>query len=412
MADRLKLFEAFGIELEYMLVDRDTLNVRPVADVLLASLAGGEPTSEFSRGPITWSNELMLHVIELKTTDPAKKIRPLPGQFETAIRDLGPALESLNLRLMPTAMHPWMDPKEEAAIWPHEYHEIYEAYDKIFDCRRHGWANVQSVHLNLPFADDEEFARLHAAVRLVLPLLPALTASSPVVEGVSTGDLDSRMQFYAEHCSAVPSLVGDLIPEPIYDRPTYQTEIFDRIYQDIRRHDASGALCGEFLNARGAIARFDRGSIEIRVMDVQEYPGADVAICAAVIALVKELVSETWSTWQDQRNVPVALLRGILDQVSERAENAVIQSPEFLRLFGHSGSSCRAGDLWAKLLDRMKRHDEVLDSLFAPLEVITDRGTLATRIVAALGKRFTLEDLKAVYDEVADSLDHWGPFEP
>ena len=36
--------------------------------------------------------------------------------------------------------------------------------------------------LNLPFSSDEEFGRLHAAIRLLLPLLPALAASSPLVE--------------------------------------------------------------------------------------------------------------------------------------------------------------------------------------------------------------------------------------
>ena len=30
----------------------------------------------------------------------------------------------------------------------------------------------QSTHLNLPFYDDEEFAKLHAAVRMILPILP------------------------------------------------------------------------------------------------------------------------------------------------------------------------------------------------------------------------------------------------
>lgn len=412
MAERLGLFDAVGIEMEYMLVDRDTLDVRPVADVLLSSLAGGELTTEFEAGPVTWSNELTLHVIELKTTLPAKKIRTLPSRFEKAIHDLRPALDSLNLRLMPTAMHPWMDPVKEALVWPHQYHEIYDAYDAIFDCRTHGWANVQSVHLNLPFANDDEFGRLHAAVRLVLPLLPALTASSPVVAGIYSGKLDTRMHYYAHHCDAVPSLVGDLIPEPIYDQASYKSQIFDRIYNDIRPYDRAGALCGEFLNARGAIARFDRGSIELRVMDVQEYPGADVAICAAVVALLKSLVAETWSSLEDQQQVSTKLLKKILDDVTESAENTVIESAEFLRHFGYSGAHCRSSDLWIHLFGLLQGNDDALDNLFAPLKVISDHGTLATRICTALGDSFSIEDLKDVYDEVSDSLDHWEPFRP
>ena len=408
----LGLFDAYGIELEYMLVDRETLDVRPLADQLLSSLTGGNITSDFESGPITWSNELALHVIELKTTNPAKNIRTLPKKFETAIGDLQPTLDKLNLRLLPTAMHPWMRPAEEAKLWPHQYHEIYETYDRIFDCRTHGWANVQSVHLNLPFNGDGEFSKLHAAVRLVLPLLPALTASSPIIEGAYSGKLDTRMLYYADHCKRVPALTGDLIPERIYDKATYQKQIFDRIYADIQTHDPAGVLRGEFLNARGAIARFDRGSIELRVMDVQEYPGADVAICAAVIAVVKLLVAESWSSLQQQQQMSTLQLRAILELVSVKAEGALIENADFLKAIGIDRSRCRAGEIWRLLLDRARRVDTTLDNLFAPLEVISEHGTLATRICHALGDRFSQEDLLNVYDQVADCLIRWEPFAP
>lgn len=410
--NQLRLFEAFGIELEYMLVDRETLDIRPAADQLLASLAGGAISSDFESGPITWSNELALHVVELKTTEPAKRIRSLPSQFETAIRDLQPNLEALNLRLLPTAMHPWMNPAREAELWPHESHEIYQLYHQIFDCRTHGWANVQSVHLNMPFSGDEEFSRLHAAVRLVLPILPALAASSPIVDGNYSGCLDTRMHHYANHCRVVPSLTGDLIPEPVFDEATYRSRILQQIYEDIQPHDREGLLQQEFLNARGAIARFDRGSIELRVMDVQEYPGADVAICAAVIAVVKTLVAENWCSLEQQQSMPTERLRSILDAVTVKAERAVITDTEFLRLFSIDGSRIEAGLLWQHLFERLRPHDSALDSLFAPLQIIADQGTLATRIKSALGREFTRDDLVNVYEQVADCLEHWEPFSP
>ena len=92
---------------------------------------------------------------------------------------------------MPSGMHPWMQPARETRLWPHESGPIHRAYDALFDCRRHGWANLQSMHVNLPFGEDltpdGEFARLHAAVRLVLPLLPALAASTPHHNGCHAG---------------------------------------------------------------------------------------------------------------------------------------------------------------------------------------------------------------------------------
>lgn len=45
----LSLFEGFGVELEYMIVDSQTLNVRPIADHVLHHVAG-RYQSEVERG--------------------------------------------------------------------------------------------------------------------------------------------------------------------------------------------------------------------------------------------------------------------------------------------------------------------------------------------------------------------------
>jgi glutamate---cysteine ligase / carboxylate-amine ligase len=411
----LGLFDAYGIEMEYMLVDRDTLRVRPVVDQVLAMLAGNSESQSITdvrRGPITWSNELALHVLELKCSKPRKYLRRLPAIFETAIKELQPTLNAMNLQLLPTAVHPLMDPTKEAELWPHEGAEFYRTFDRIFQCRSHGWSNVQSVHLNLPFHGDEQFARLHAAVRIVLPLLPALAASSPILAGKYTGMLDTRMMLYSEHRRAMKSMTGNLIPEPVYDEASYRREILDPIVRDMQPHDPSGVMQADFLNARGAIARFDRGSIELRVMDVQEYPGADVAICAAVVSLVRALCEERWSSLEQQKQVPTVNLRHALDETSVQAERATLTDTAWLSHFGCTAPQIKAGELWSVLLSQLRRDDPVLDDLFAPLQIILENGTLATRICTALGKQFSPEALVDVYHEVAESLKQWEPFQP
>jgi carboxylate-amine ligase len=45
------LFERFGVELEYMIVDARSLSVRPCADRLI-ELACGDPGGDVERGPI------------------------------------------------------------------------------------------------------------------------------------------------------------------------------------------------------------------------------------------------------------------------------------------------------------------------------------------------------------------------
>ena len=182
-------------------------------------------------------------------------------------------------------MHPWMDPDHELKLWPHDYNPIYEVYNRIFDCRGQGWANLQWAHLNLPFASDDQFGRLHAAIRILLPLLPALAASSPVVAGALTGYADNRMRFYRHNSQRVPSLTGQVVPEVVFNCADYEQHIFQVMYRDIAPFDTDKILCHEWLNSRGAIARFDRHAIEIRVLDVQDVPAVDIAICEVIVAV-------------------------------------------------------------------------------------------------------------------------------
>ena len=74
-----------------------------------------------------------------------------------------------------------MNPLTDTELWKHSYSEVYELYNRIFNCKGHGWSNVQSTHINLPFFDDKEFEKLHAAIRIILPLIPGLCASSPIL---------------------------------------------------------------------------------------------------------------------------------------------------------------------------------------------------------------------------------------
>ncbi|KAA5541820.1 glutamate--cysteine ligase [Roseiconus nitratireducens] len=410
---RYHLFDAYGVEMEYMLVDRQTLEVRPVADRLLALIGGAATTSDCELGPVTLSNELTAHVVELKCTRPIKSLDGFATLAGDAIRSIQQVLDQLQLSLLPTAMHPWMDPTSQTVLWPHENHEIYQAFDRIFDCRSHGWANVQSVHLNLPFADDQEFGRLHSAVRLILPILPALAASSPIVDGQLTTVRDNRLQHYSGHCRRLPSLVGDVIPEPLGTEREYRRQILSRIGAEIRPHDPDQVLQEDFLNARGAIARFDRGSIEIRVMDVQECPAADMAICALVIAVLRTLVLDPKSVPVDQRNrIPTRTLRSILDAVIRDAENASIDDREFLNAFGMGGSECRAGELWRVLLERLAGTNASLDPHVPALQVILEQGTLASRIANAVGDASGAAALRPVYRRLADCLRDGRMFEP
>lgn len=403
MKAKLPAFSGYGIELEYMIIDRDSLSILPIADELLHKLAG-EYVAEVECGRLAWSNEIVLHQIELKIAHPEPDIESLPALFQSEILRINGELESMGARLMPSAMHPWMNPRQETKLWPHDHAEIYRTYDRIFDCKRHGWANLQSMHLNLPFADDAEFARLHAAIRLLLPILPALAASSPIAESCPAGFLDCRMQNYLTHQMKVPATMGKVIPDTITSRAAYETQILTPMYHEIAALDPEDVLQQEWLNVRGAVARFMRNAIEIRVIDVQECPHADLAIAAVVRDVVHALYEQQTASLADQQAISTDSLVKILHDCIRDAEQARITDQEYLRLMGFPAKQCEARELWQYLLvsttDKLTLHP-----WRETLSIILEQGPLARRILRAVDHDFSRTRLQLVYRELCDCLE-------
>jgi len=395
------LFEVVGVEMEYMIVDRGTLAVRPIADELLKEMAG-EYVDDIERGPFGWSNELVCHVIELKTNGPVPGLGGLAEGFHQEVRFINERLQPLGAMLLGTGAHPLMNPDRDTRLWPHGNREIYHQYDRIFDCRGHGWSNLQSVHLNLPFRGDDEFGRLHAAIRLVLPIIPALAASTPVIDGQVTGFMDTRLETYRHNQDRIPSIAGRVIPEPLYTEAEYRQKIFDRIRADVAPLDPQGILDVLFLNSRGAIARFDRGAIEIRVIDIQECPLADIAVADAVIGVIRLLAEEATVPLAEQQPWPEDLLADIFLSVVRDGEQAVINDPDYLATLGMRERRMAAGSVWKALAERIA---DRLDPESRPaLRRIFAEGPLARRLSRRLGPRPGREALESTYRDLATCL--------
>lgn len=402
----LSAFSAWGIELEYMIVDRESLSVLPIADRLLRD-ADGQVVNELEKGRLDWSNELTLHLIELKNRDPEASLPPLLEAFQSQVQDINRRLEPQGARLMPGGMHPWMAPVTETRLWPHHYAEIYRAYDRIFGCSQHGFANLQSMHVNLPFADDAEFARLYGAARLILPILPALAASSPYVEGRHRGYLDCRLQNYRTHQIRVPASIGAVIPESVTGAGDYRKRILEPMYAAVGPYDPEDLLQHEWFNARGAIPRFERNALEIRVIDVQECPRADLAIAAATGAAVKAL----YVAADELREIATDRLTAIFLACIRDAERAVIDDTAYLGSLGFADRRCRAGELWRFLIRRHLSDSPEYQAYWRqPLETILDQGPLARRILERAGHGATRSRLEAIFRELCDCLENGRMF--
>lgn len=394
------LFSVVGLELEYMIVDQTTLDILPIADWLLKKLAG-EIVNEVELGEIAASNELALHVIELKTNGPKKESLKLEKHFYEGVQHLNQLLAENSACLMPTGAHPWYDPHKNMKLWPHGDQTIYKTFDRIFNCVGHGWSNLQSVHINLPFANDEEFSQLHNATRLLMPIIPALTASTPFIEGKETGFKDARLSYYGGNQKSIPSISGHIIPEYITNEQEYCKKILTPMYNAIAPFDSEAILQYEWLNSRGAIPRFDRSALEIRIVDTQECPLSDMTCVMSIIGGLKYLIRET-DTYLT-RPLELQRLRALYEQtIRDGLDTSLEAWPDYIKSLELANKNIRTvRELWRALLIEKKL--DIFPAYQTTLEKILIHGNLAERLLKAKDKN-PPNNLPSLYRELTECL--------
>jgi carboxylate-amine ligase len=404
------------VEIEYALARRDGLRVAAEADALLAEL-GGSPDSHPSVGNVEADNELAAHVLELKIRKPSADLPAQAADFQAFVRRANEVLSGRGLCLMPGGMHPFMDPASESRLWAHEDSGVYAAYDRVFGCRGHGWLNIQSVHLNLPFTGDAEFARLHNAVSLLLPLLPALAASSPVYGGAHHGWLDGRLFHYIANQKRLPSIIGPIIPEPVGGEQEYRDKILAPMYKEIAPFDPEEILQEEWLNSRAAIARFERGSIEIRCMDTQEHPGADLALCQFAASALRLAIADGGDLLALHKRLPAGSLRSLFLETARIGRAAPMPAAYPFSAFGVDPQPT-AGDTLNALAARLDVKDKSKGwAHFSPvISLLLTRGNLAERILHAATSRPSEPPSPArypgIYARLCDCLQEGEAFLP
>jgi hypothetical protein len=122
-----------------------------------------------------------------------------------------------------------------------------------------------------------------------------------------------------------------LIPDTVGSRAQYEAEVLAPMYRDIAPLDPDGLLRHEWLNARGAIPRFERNALEVRVIDAQECPHADLAVAAAATAVIRALYDDKWSSLAMQQAISTERLGKILHDCIRDADQAVIDDAGYLR---------------------------------------------------------------------------------
>ncbi len=261
--------------------------------------------------------------MEIKANEPFKSPKAFEETMQNAVVTLlGFLKKKFHANLLGTGMHPLLT-LDETGVWPHRHRKIYQEYGKIFNLKQHGWLNIQSFHLNLPYSNEAEGIRLHNQLLGLCAYLPAISASSPIYEGKLYSHIDNRLFFYQSNQQEVPSITGDIIPEYVSSFSQYKKEVIGRYSRDLASAGAGKSiLFKEWVNSRGVIFRFDRRAIEVRVMDEQECIKSDVALSCFIRAAVRGLVANQTPP------LPHELLINDFNSVIAGGLNAKVQNPD------------------------------------------------------------------------------------
>ena len=395
-----RAFSVAGMELEYPVVDRDLNVVSRVEDAF--RILAGRGVSDVDLGAVGFSNEIADHVFEVKTSEPVQSLVTAEELLVEGVRRFSAVLrDEWDARLLPTGMHPWMDPRR-GKLWTRSNLRIYTTYARLFDIRTHGWMNVHAAHLNLPFGTEQDAVAMHTAAALLIPYLPAIAASSPMYDGDLQESADGRLHWILQHQARIPESCGEIVPEYVGSFSEYRKRMFAPMYAALDRLPNSGAIRHEFFNARGAVLRFARRALEIRVVDTQECVRMDVAIAVFIRSALRALTRRVVGGKIALPNH--AVLVEDFRETIRAGSQAHVQAP-------HLGGPAPVREVLRGLLaDARKtvRRDEAhyLDLV----ERVIETGTLAERIRAEMDPYREADDdtfteaARRIYIELADCL--------
>ena len=248
--------------------------------------------------------------------------------------------------------------------------------------------------------------RLHNAIACLIPYLPALSASSPIYEGRIGPHVDNRLAFYRDNQRRIPLIAGAVVPELIGSYRDYRRRILQPIYRALDDVPGGEILQHEWVNSRGAIMRFMRRAIEIRVLDMQERVKADVAVAVFIRAVLRWMVAQL-----EDGSMALPDHRALVSDftaVIQRGRAAAVEAPH---LKGDRIRPRTATDVLELLADHIESRVPVAERAY--LALVTDRiarGNLSERIVSRVRRHADRSGpkqraaIREVYEELAACL--------
>lgn len=391
-----------GVSIEYMIVDRSTLEPIPLIKELLNSL--DEADQKVSAGKcLKWREGYQPHIFRICSAFPQINLNTLEHAIADEIRIVNRILAEFGAMLAPGGMHPLMDPFKV------KFNQTSNAkstlYDQLFDTRGHSWINLNRTYVEFPYLSEEMLQRLQAAFRIILPIIPALSASSPVVEGNVSGRLDNGLRYARSKFQRYPSIAGQIIPEPYFSEKKYRDTVLSKIKSQLAPFDPQGLISPEEINFRGVIPDFHNNRIVLQILEPQECVAAEMAVVRLVYEAIRFLIEEKTISYEEQTEARMEILSGILEDVAESGRRAEVFSSEYLGYFGLD-EVCTVGKIWQHLFNKLSNDPlRPLAMYEHELSVILEQGPLAERILTVVGEKPGTEELLFMWRRISDCLE-------
>lgn len=252
-----------GVEEEYQLCDGETLDLTPrYDDVREAAVAAGLESAV--------AGELIASEIEFRTgkCDSYEQAAAELLDVRQRATDL---IRGMDLRCATSGTHPWADYREQQIIDLPYYTRLVE---------RMGWParrnNTFGLHVHIGVRGADRAIAICDALRPYLPVLHAISASSPFVDGLDSGLASARSMLFSRNFprASIPPVFGSYQAYEDFARWLAQVgsvESYGQMWWSVRPHAMYG-------------------TIELRIFDGQPDVRDSLAMTALSLGLVAHLL--------------------------------------------------------------------------------------------------------------------------
>ncbi|HEX3910083.1 MAG TPA: YbdK family carboxylate-amine ligase [Solirubrobacteraceae bacterium] len=256
-----------GVEEEFSILDPQTLELLPRFEQMYEAARAGDPLlHEHITG------ELISSEIEIISGAGVDLQDALARQREHRKR-LFELAAAQGVALGATGTHPWADYREQPIIDTEHYHRVEDGLKYV------AWRNnTFSLHVHLGVRDLDRAIRVCDRLRPVLPLLLAVSANSPYLDGRDTGLHSARTQSFTKsfpRCG-VPDAFGGWAAYREYIEFLVRTRSiveFTQVWWSVRPH-------------------FAFGTVELRICDVQATAQESDALASLIAACIAQALRD------------------------------------------------------------------------------------------------------------------------